>query len=302
MGRMASLKPCLRIIRLHIVAGGFLGYCLGVLLAMLMGGKMSFETFALGYLVVLFGDLATHFSNDYYDVDIDRNAPSKPFGGSNILVVHPEIRPLAIGGAIFLSSGSLLAAILMVSTFDSPPLLLYLVAITNLFGWLYSTPPVSLNARGLGEVTIALGTGLSIPAVGYVVTLGYIDLAFLTFSVPLIFYGLILSLSLELPDLEVDREYGKMNLVVLMGRRKVTFIILLASILASAFFVFFATVDFDKFWILPILSLSPIVASLSGYLTHSDSQLKANHISRINISALFLFLVVLDCFFLMKLL
>ncbi len=302
MGRMASLRTYLRIVRPHIVAGGFLGYCLGVLLAILMGGKTSFETFFLGYLTVLFGDLATHFSNDYYDVDIDKNAPSKTFGGSNVLVDHPEIRTLAIGGAIFLSSGSLFMALLMVSTFGSPPSLLYLVAITNLFGWLYSTPPVSLNARGLGEITIALGTGFSIPAVGYVATLGYIDSAYLTFSVPLILYGFILSLSLELPDLEVDREYGKMNLVVSIGRRRVTFMILLASILASASFVFFATVDCDKFWILPILSLSPIVASINGVLIRSYSQSKANRISRINISALFLFLVALDCFFLIKLL
>jgi len=302
MGRMASLKTCLRIIRPHIVAGGFLGYCLGVLLAMLVGGKTSSETFVLGYLIVLFGDLATHFSNDYYDVDIDKNAPSKTFGGSNVLVEHPEIRPLAIGGAIFLSSGSLFIALLMVSMFGFPPFLLHLVATTNLFGWLYSTPPVSLNARGLGEVTIALGTGFSIPAVGYVAALGYIDSAFLIFSMPLILYGLILSLSLELPDLEVDREYGKMNLVVLLGRRKVTFLILLTSTLASAFFVFFATVDFDRFWILPILSSSLIVANLKGCFTRSHGQSKANHISRINISALFLFLVALDSFFLMKLL
>ncbi|UCH57480.1 MAG: prenyltransferase [Candidatus Bathyarchaeota archaeon] len=301
MRRLAGLRMCLQVIRPHIVAGGFLGYCLGVLLAILMGGKIYFEIFVLGYLIVLFGDLATHFSNDYYDVDIDKNAPTKTFGGSNFLVEHPEIRPLAIGSAIFLSAGSLFIALLMVSMFGFPPLLLHLVAITNLFGWLYSTPPVSLNARGLGEVTIALGTGFSIPAVGYVATLGHIDSAFLIFSVPLILYGLILSLSLELPDLEVDREYGKLNLVVLIGRRKVTFLILLTSILASAFFVFFATFDFDKFWILPILSLFPIFASLKGYMSCSHSQSKANHTSMMNISSLFLFLATLNCFFLLKL-
>ena len=82
MGRLASIRLCCKIIRLHILAGGFLGYCLGVLLAMLRGGKTSPQTLVLGYLIVLFGDLSTHFSNDYYDVDVDENAPPQNIRGS----------------------------------------------------------------------------------------------------------------------------------------------------------------------------------------------------------------------------
>jgi 1,4-dihydroxy-2-naphthoate octaprenyltransferase len=172
----------------------------------------------------------------------------------------------------------------------------------NLFGWLYSTPPVTLNARGLGEITIALGTGFFIPAVGYMVTLGNLDRTFLIFSIPFILYGFILSLSLELPDLEVDREYEKINLVVLMGRRKITFLILLTSMLASAFFIFLVTVDVNKFWILPILSLLPVVASLMGCFTRLYSQVKANYTSMLNISALFFFLIALECYLVILLL
>ena len=296
MGRLASIRLCCKIIRLHILAGGFLGYCLGVLLAMLRGGKTSPQTPVLGYLIVLFGDLSTHFSNDYYDVDVDENAPHKTFEGHNILVDYPDIKPLAISSGIFLSAASLLIALFMVLKFSASPSLLCLVITTNLFGWLYSTPSVTLNARGLGEITVALGTGLSIPAIGYMVTLGNLDKIFLFFSIPLILYGFNLSLSLELPDLEVDREYRKINLVVLLGRRKITFLIFLTSMLASAFFIFLVKVDVHRFWLLPILSFFPIITSLKGYFTHSYSQVKANNLSILNISALFFFLVALDCY------
>ena len=68
---MKSLYTCLRVIRPHIVAGGFLGYSLGVLLALRRGRALDPAVFALGYAVVLFGDLSTHISNDYFDIRIN---------------------------------------------------------------------------------------------------------------------------------------------------------------------------------------------------------------------------------------
>lgn len=304
-GIQKTVTICLKVIRIHIVAGGFLGYCLGVLLALVMGGKTSYETFFLGYSVVLFGDLATHFSNDYYDVNIDKNAPLKPFGGSNILVKHPEVRSLTIWIALFLSAGSLFFAFMLVYIFGFQSLIMYLVAITNLFGWLYSATPVQLNSRRFGEVTIAIGTGFSIPAVGYVITLGVIDRTFLIFSIPLVLYGFILSLSLELPDLEVDQDNGRNNLVVLLGRRKTAFLIVITSMLAAAFFIVLAWINYSKFWFLPVLSMLPIIAGIKGYaqarLPSLFDQDYAYYLSRMNISSLFIFLVLLDSYFLLSL-
>lgn len=299
---LTSLSICLKVIRIHIVAGGFLGYSLGVLLALTMGGKISPTVFALGYLTVFFGDLSTHYNNDYFDVDLDRNAPRKTFGGNNILVDHPEVRPLALITAIFFSTSSFCTALIVVLIFDSTPFLLCLVAVLNLSGWLYSTPPVQLNARGLGEITIALGTGFIIPAVGYIATLGSIDGTYLFFSMPLVLYGFVLGLGLELPDLEVDREYGRTNLVVLVGRRFTALLVLILTIIATAFFVLFVVVDFSNLWMLPILSMMPVIAGLRGYSTQSDDQAKANCNSTMYISALFLVLITLNSYLLLPLL
>lgn len=299
---MSTLHVCLRVVRPHIVAGGFLGYSLGVLLALLRGGVFDPAVFTLGYAVVLFGDLSTHFSNDYFDAGLDGMASRKTFGGSNALAVHPEARPFARAAAVALSALSLFTASAMVLHFGFPPILLVLATMTNILGWLYSTPPFRFNARGIGEATIAFGTGLAVPAVGYLATLGMIDQHFIVFSAPLMFYGFILSLALELPDLEVDRDGGRRNLVVLLGRRRATFVVFLLSVAATFAFVLLATVNPANLWPLPIFSAIPLAAGLMGLLRRSDSRVEADRTSALYISALFLFLVALDSYLLISLL
>jgi 1,4-dihydroxy-2-naphthoate octaprenyltransferase len=297
---LTNLGLYLKVIRPHIVAGGFLGYSLGVLLALLRGGAFDPNTFILGYAVVLLGDLSTHFSNDYFDVELDRVSLRKTFDGSYTLVEHPEVRSRAIAVAAALSAASLLSAFSIVQLFGSPPILLALVAVSNLFGWLYSAPPIRLNARGLGEATIALGTGFAVPAVGFIVIAGTIDQALIKLSAPLVLYGLILSLSLELPDLEADREYGKRNLVVLLGRRAVSLLILLLSVSATALFSLFMSGGLSHDRVVPLLSVIPVLASFAGFLAGSESQAEADRASAINISALSLFLFALDGYLLLN--
>ena len=295
------LRICLRVIRPHIVVGGLLGYCLGVLLALVRGGRLNPAALTLGYAVVFFGDLSTHFSNDYYDVDLDSGARRKALGSSYVLVEHPEARALAGAVAVALTAASFLAAASLV-LLGSPPSLLAIVAVTNLLGWLYSAPPVHLNARGLGEVTTALGTGFVIPALGYIVAQGAIDQAFLSLSLPLVLYGLILSLSLELPDLEADREGGRTNLVVMLGRRPASLLILLLSVIATAIFTQVRVVDTSPPWVLPLLSAAPLMARLNTLRRSSDSHAEADRVSILNISALSLFLAALDAHLLLSLL
>ena len=297
---LANLGLYLKVVRPYIVVGGFLGYSLGALLALLRGGTFSLNTFILGYAVVLFGDLSTHFSNDYFDVELDRVSPRKTFDGSNTIVEHPELRSRAVAVAAALSAASMLIALSLVHLYGSPQSLLALTAVSNLFGWLYSAPPIRLNARGLGEATIALGTGFAVPAVGFIATVGVIDQAFLRFSAPLVLYGFMLSLSLEIPDLEVDREYGKRNLVVLLGRRPASILILLLSVSATALFSIYVSGSLIYGWVVPLLSVIPMLASLAGFLARSESQAEADRASVINISALSLFLVALDGYLLLN--
>jgi 1,4-dihydroxy-2-naphthoate octaprenyltransferase len=281
------------------VAGGFLGYLVGVLFSLYKGADVSRTGFTMGYLIVLFEDLATHFNNDYYDVEVDRQAPFKPFGSVNLFIEQPELMDSAFLAAVGFSALSLLfasAMVLMGSNRD----LLVVVVLFNILGWLYSAPPVRLHSRRLGEITIAIGTGFCIPAVGYIVAQGRIDSVFTMFSVPLVLYGFILSLSLQVPDYEVDRAMNKNTVVGLIGRKKTYFVVLLSAIAASGtYFLLFPNVT-AYISMVSWVSLVPFASSLASVLFLSDSPEHARLFTKLNISALFLFLVTLDILFLMS--
>ncbi len=83
-----AVPPILRIVRMHIVFGGVLAFTLGALLALVTGGVLDPLRVALFYGIVLFGDLSTHYGNDYFDAESDRYIERKKFfSGKNILSI-----------------------------------------------------------------------------------------------------------------------------------------------------------------------------------------------------------------------
>jgi len=283
----------LQVIRPHIVAGGFLGYLVGMLFSLNLGGSVQWTWFALGYLIVLFEDLSTHYNNDYYDVEIDRHAPFKPFGSVNLFIEHPELRGSAFLVAVGFSALSLLCASAMVLMSASWHLLA-VVVLFNVLGWLYSAPPIRLHSRRLGEITIAVGTGFCVPAVGYIVARGAIDDVFLLFSVPLVLYGFVLSLCLQVPDLESDQALGKRTLVGLIGRRYSYLLVLLSSVAASVSYIYLVPDVTGVNWMMPLISLVPVISCLVSVLLLNDSQAHARFFTSVNVSALFLLLIGLN--------
>jgi 1,4-dihydroxy-2-naphthoate octaprenyltransferase len=289
----AASPNILKIIRLHIVLGGFLAFSLGALLAVASGGTFNPVLFLLMYVVVLFGDLSTHYSNDYFDVEVDRRIEAKKFfAGSNLLVSHPELRPAAKSISIALLAASSAMAFLIVLFLGAPIEFLIIALAENLVGWAYSAPPLRLTSRGFGEVAVACVTGFAIPGIGYLAVRGYFDPVFVFLAVPFVMYGLILSLSLEAPDIELDRKGGKRNLPVRGGPRTVFLIILALAVSATAAFLTYvwqftsAVIDFRA----PLLfSVVPLAMALLGFVRVAFQQKKANVSSALNVAALFLF-------------
>src|SRR4030042_689791 len=104
----------LRMIRLPIFVGGALGCCLGALLGIAAGGVFDPLRFLVCYLAVGFGDLSTHYSNNYYDAELDRLAAPKTFGMVNLLVRKAELLPLTLKFAKALSIISLTMSLVAV--------------------------------------------------------------------------------------------------------------------------------------------------------------------------------------------
>jgi 1,4-dihydroxy-2-naphthoate octaprenyltransferase len=290
--RNAPKLNILRIIRFHIVAGGILAFSVGALLAFVSGGSFNIERVALFYAIVLFGDLSTHFSNDYFDVEVDKQVgQSKYFSGSNILVNHPDLRSLSKSISILLLLSSIVLALAAVVFLGSSIDILIIALGANFLGWFYSAPPLRLISQGLGEIVVALIVGLVIPGVGYLSVRGQFDLFLIYLAVPFVMYGLVLSLSLEAPDIEVDQRWGKRNLGVRKGKRLLFSLILAMTLLATLTFTFYAwqivktPLDFG---IISLFSIVPLTAGLIGFVAILLKN-KAGLFSTLNVGSLFFF-------------
>ena len=287
-----GIPKILRIIRVHIVAGGVLAFSLGALLAVAGGGSFDLTRVALGYAVVLLGDLSTHYSNDYFDVEVDKHIEQKKFfSGSTLLVSNPNLRSLSRYISISLMASSNLLAVALVFFLGVPIEFFVVILGASLVGWFYSAPPLRLTSRGFGEVAVACVTGFAIPGLGYLAVRGQFDPLFVYLAVPFVMYGLILSLSLEAPDVDVDRKGGKRNLAVRKGESNIFFLILALAVSATlTFYVYnwFITSAVVDLGIVFLFSIMPLIAGLAGVVGVLQKR-AVNRFSALNVASLFVF-------------
>jgi 1,4-dihydroxy-2-naphthoate octaprenyltransferase len=296
-----SIPKILRIIRVHIVAGGLLAFSLGALLAVVGGGNFDSARFVVGYFVVFLGDLSTHYSNDYFDVEVDRHVEQKKFfSGSNILVSNPNLRWLSRFVSVALLVSSNLLAIVLFLFLAAPIEFFVVILAACLVGWFYSAPPIRLISRGLGEVAVACVTGFAIPGLGYLAVRGQFDPLFFYFAAPFVMYGLMLSLSLGVPDVEVDRKGGKRTFAVRKGARTVFPLILALAVSATiVFFVYrwlvtSAVLDLGA---VALFSVAPLIAAFVGFVGVFQKR-SVNRFSALNVASLFVFNVLMIAYLL----
>ncbi|MEJ2242179.1 MAG: prenyltransferase [Candidatus Bathyarchaeota archaeon] len=147
----------LKIIRLHIVLGGFLAFLVGALLALTGNATFVLSKFILGYFVVFLADLSTHYGNDYFDVEVDKHTITKKFfSGRNILVYNPNLRILSKSISIGLLLVSNFLAIMSVIFVGLSIEFFIIIFSASLIGWFYSAPPIRLVSRGLGEIAFLM--------------------------------------------------------------------------------------------------------------------------------------------------
>jgi 1,4-dihydroxy-2-naphthoate polyprenyltransferase len=277
-------------IRLHIVVGGLLAFTVGALLGLANGGTFNTVVFVVCYATIFFGDLSTHFSNDYFDVKQDKARLKKPlFSHHNVLVDNPQMLPSTKKLAVTLLAVSLLISALAV-VFQIAPLMLLLIMVgANFLGWFYSSPPIRLSSRGLGEIAIALAVGFVIPAAGYLSSKGAIDGWYMIFAVPFILYAFMLALSLEAPDVEGDRLGGKKTLGVTKGVAAVFGAALLCAVATFCLFLFSAllvSASPVNLFVFTAFSSVPLAAGLFGLIQNRKGK-NPQISSAVNVVSLF---------------
>lgn len=178
-------------------------------------------------LLTLFGAVlaqaGANVVNDYYDalngtdrLNTDRIYPFT--GGSRFIQngILTEAETARYAAILF----TLVMAIGLVLLVEIGLPLLWLGVGGLFLAWAYSSPPLSLNAHGLGELSVALGFGLVIVVGSDLVQRGTFDWlpVFASFS-----YGLLTAALLyinQFPDLKADAQAGKRHWVVRLGAER----------------------------------------------------------------------------------
>ncbi len=274
-------------------------FALGALWAALLGAPLVVPRLLLAYLIVLPAHISLSYSNDYFDVDADRFAvPTLLSGGSGILVKQPALRRPARLVALALIGSSLVLAVLFLLLYTYPLWFLGYVLAGNLVGWYYAAPPLRLSYRGLGELSTAFSAGLLIPGMGYLAARGFLEARALLLAIPLIVYGVVFIIAVEIPDEEADRAGHKLTWVVRRGRKFGFAATGLAAIIATAYFVGLGSLGalprLIDFRLLSSFSLLPLVAGIWGLLRRPTERAPATRLVYGIVFALAAFFILTD--------
>lgn len=212
----------LQVIRLGrplFLGGGFLLHGLGVAMALYSGAALDWPALAWGQIAITSIQLMTHYSNDYFDVAADRAnlTPTQWSGGSRVLVESQLPPAVALWLALSLTVLALVAITVLGLVVRPGFSTFALLLLALLMAWAYSTPPIHLHSRGVGELSVALLVSGLTPLVGFYLQSGRLTLLPFLAVIPLACFQFAMLLAIEFPDAAGDAAVGKRTLVVRRG-------------------------------------------------------------------------------------
>lgn len=192
---------------------------LGIAIAQYSGVEIDMQVAAWGQVAITATQLMTHYANDYFDLEADRQnmTPTRWSGGSRILVENRLPARVALVSALVLAGIAIIANLILSIAIRSDAKIFALLLLAQLLAWFYSAPPLRLHSRGLGELTVMIVVPFLTPLTGYYLQSGAIDWLPVLAVVPLCCFQVAMLLAIEFPDAEGDRQVGKKTLVIRLG-------------------------------------------------------------------------------------
>ncbi|GAC1500372.1 MAG: prenyltransferase [Vulcanimicrobiaceae bacterium] len=212
---MTPLAAFVKLSRPIFLAGGALGVTLGAAMAARSHHHLVPATLLHTQVAVTAFQLMTHYTNDYFDRPADAFAVRTIFsGGSGMLGAHLQPRVAIMAALACLATGAAALFALFVEGAHLATLIGILIA---LGAWCYSSPPVRLLARGLGEIDSALVVGMLVPLFAYTASGAAVSSGTLLAVLVPVCAMFILMICVEVPDLDADARGSKRNLLVRYG-------------------------------------------------------------------------------------
>lgn len=227
--------------RLPFLSVVILPYALGALLAQRSARAFDWIIFLLGLAGSVLIQLSAHYSGEIYDINEDRlsafRGRSLFSGGSQVMVgrLIPEGRVKLLLYAVLAAAFAIGAFLQFYFKTGRWTLLLGVSGVAC--GLFYSKPPLRWVSRGLGELFIAYSFGFLAVNAGFYIQAGRFDWLAFFVSLPVSFAVINIILVNEYPDYEADRDTGKNNLLVRLGKRNTAFVYSLSVACAGISFL-----------------------------------------------------------------
>jgi 1,4-dihydroxy-2-naphthoate octaprenyltransferase len=261
----------------HIV--GILPFILGSFLAYRLTSVFNLEVFILGVSGVIMIMLSTYHSGEYFDYkgDILSNQLHKnQFAGGTRMLPSGKIPPaIALWTSVITFIVAAAIGIILQFVFKTGPYTLILGALGAFSGFFYSTPPVRLVQRGIGEIFIGFCYGWLPVASAYYIQTGAIAPIIHLLGIPIGLSIINVILLNEFPDYEADKATDKKNLLYRIGKQKGIILYMAISLLTSLTMltsVFWGVPFKVIYFYLPFLIISLLIIALALRGKHENSK------------------------------
>lgn len=206
----------------HIV--GILPFLLGTFLAYRTTGAFTLEVFILGIVGVILIMLSTYHSGEYFDQKenaISSRLHQNQFAGGTRMIPEGKMPArIALWTSIIAILIALLIGIVLQFLYQTGRYTLILGCLGALPGFFYSTEPIRLVKRGVGEIFIGFCFGWLPVALSYYIQTDAIAPVINWLWIPIGFSIFNVILLNEFPDYEADVATGKKNLLYRIGKSK----------------------------------------------------------------------------------
>jgi 1,4-dihydroxy-2-naphthoate octaprenyltransferase len=259
------LRAFVRLGRPIFLLGGFALYAVGAAVAAFVGHPIDEARYLWGQLAVTATQLMVHYSNDYFDLEADlaNPTPTEWSGGSRVLPKGELPRWVALAAALFLGAVALTATIVLEVVLSGGRAATVVLLAALVLSWEYSSPPLRLHSRGVGEVTAMIIVTLFVPLVGFSAQAGKLEPLVFVAAAPLCFLQFAMLLAVEFPDARGDAKVGKRTLVVRLGASRAAALYVASLVLAYVLLPIWRSLGLPLPVVTALVLLFPLAAWLA---------------------------------------
>ena len=263
----ANLKGWIGLSRPPFHTVGVLPFLLGSFLAWKIVGLFSNAVFILGVLAVILILLSTYHAGEYFDHEEDKISKklfhSRFAGGSGVIPSGILSRQVPLWTSLITFTLAAVIGFILQLIIKTGPYTLILGCLGAFPGFFYSTRPVRLVERGVGEIFIGFCYGWLPVASGFYIQTGYITPLIHLMGIPIGLTIVNVILLNEFQDFIADSAVGKRNILVRLGKKKGKTLYIIISMLAWITMILSITAGIPIkaiYFYLPVLILSAAIA------------------------------------------